>query len=91
VKRERLSDFSARTRADPPTRPPGETLEGDAAQRVSYETLDCVDNGFYDNTNVTRAARSFLHDGRQPRQLDDSRVLSAVGYVPSENIVGRAQ
>jgi len=55
---------------------------------VTYESLDCVDNGFYDNTNATPCARSLLHDGRQPGQFDDSRVLSAVGYVPFENIIG---
>ena len=45
---------------------------------VTYETLDCVDNGFYDNTNrLHRAGRPFLHDGRQPRQLD--RQPRAVG------------
>src|SRR6516164_1502680 len=52
VERERLSDFigedpcgseaTARVKRWRETLPNG----------VSYETLDCVDNGFYDNTNV---------------------------------------
>jgi signal peptidase I len=58
---------------------------------VSYETLDCVDNGFYDNTNVfvVPAGRLFmLGDNRD--NSTDSRVLSAIGYVPIENVIGRA-
>jgi signal peptidase I len=57
----------------------------------SYETLDCVDNGFYDNTNVfvVPAGRLFmLGDNRD--NSTDSRVLSAIGYVPIENVIGRA-
>ena len=44
-----------------------------------------------DNTMSTFYARSFLHVGQQQGQFHDSRVQSAVGYVPFENIVGRAQ
>jgi signal peptidase I len=58
---------------------------------VSYETLDCVDNGFYDNTNVyTVPDGHFFMLGDNRDNSTDSRVLSAVGYVPLENIVGRA-
>ena len=92
VKRERLSDFigedpcgsdaTARVKRWKETLPNG----------VSYETLDCVDVGFYDNTNVyTVPAGHFFMMGDNRDNSTDSRVLSAVGYVPFENIVGRAQ
>jgi len=59
---------------------------------VSYETLDCVDNGFYDNTPVyTVPAVHFFMMCDNRDNSTDSRVLSAVGYVPRENLIGRAQ
>jgi signal peptidase I len=56
----------------------------------SYETLDCVDNGFYDNTSVYTVPEGYffvLGDNRD--NSVDSRVLSAMGYVPFENFIGR--
>ena len=96
VKREQLGDYigedpcgseaTARVKRWKETLPNG----------VSYETLDCVDNSFYDNTIVYtvppghfRRAIFMMGDNRD--NSTDSRVLSAVGYVPFENIVGRAQ
>jgi signal peptidase I len=91
VTRERLADFAGE---DPcasgnavGTKRWRETLPGG----VSYETLDCIDNGFYDNTNVYTVpeGRIFvLGDNRD--NSTDSRVLSAIGYVPLENVIGRA-
>src|SRR5204862_3005874 len=78
VKRERLSDFigedpcgsdaTARVKRWKETLPNG----------VSYETLDCVDVGCYDNTNVYRVAAGscFMMAGRRDNSTD-SRVLSA--------------
>ena len=90
VKRERIDDFI-------------ETEEGTRASRVkrwretlpngvSYTTLDLVDNGFYDNTPVYQVpAGHYFMMGDNRDNSTDSRVLSAVGYVPYENLVGRAE
>jgi signal peptidase I len=92
VARERLTDFvgggdscgfdpSANVKRWRETLPNG----------VSYETLDCVDNGFFDNTNVyTVPDGHFFMLGDNRDNSTDSRVLSSMGYVPLENIVGRA-
>jgi signal peptidase I len=90
VKRERIEDFI-------------ETEEGRGAQRVkrwretlpngvSYTTLDLVDTGFYDNTPVYEVPEGhYFMMGDNRDNSTDSRVLSQVGYVPFENIIGRAQ
>jgi signal peptidase I len=90
VLRERLPDYAS---ADPCGSASGgikrwrETLPNGA----SYETLDCVDNGFYDNTNVyTVPNGSFFMLGDNRDNSTDSRVLSAMGYIPLQNIIGRA-
>jgi signal peptidase I len=59
---------------------------------VSYKSLDCVDNGFYDNTIEYKVPPgNFFMMGDNRDNSTDSRVQSAVGYVPSENLIGRAQ
>ena len=91
VTRERLPDFVGDD--------PCGTIAGAKVKRwretlpngVSHETLDCVDNGFYDDTNVyTVPAGHFFVLGDNRDNSTDSRVLAAVGYVPLANIVGRA-
>jgi signal peptidase I len=92
VVRERLSDYVGE---DPCGSEPvarvkrwKETLPNG----VSYEALYCAENGFYDNTIVyTVPPGNFFMMGDNRDNSTDSRVLSAVGYVPFENLVGRAQ
>jgi signal peptidase I len=90
VRRESLDDMvgiDACGGADMPVKRWRETLPNG----VSYQTLDCLDNGFFDNTivYVVPAGHLFmLGDNRD--NSTDSRVLGAVGYVPIENVIGRA-
>jgi len=58
--------------------------------RVSYETLDCIDRGFYDNTIVYTVPPGHVFAiGDNRDNSTDSRVLLAVGYIPLENLIGR--
>jgi len=88
VKRERMEDFvdtesgrSVRIKRWRETLPNG----------VSYDTLDMMDRGYYDNTpvyNVPPGRYFMMGDNRD--NATDSRVMARVGYVPFENLVGRA-
>jgi signal peptidase I len=89
VKRERIEDYVddegghvARVKRWRETLPEG----------VSYNALDLQDNGFLDNTPVyTVPAGNYFMMGDNRDNSTDSRVLNQVGYVPFENIVGKAQ
>jgi signal peptidase I len=59
---------------------------------VSYLTLDREPDGPEDNTQVYEVPEDhFFMMGDNRDNSTDSRVLSAVGYVPFENLVGRAE
>jgi signal peptidase I len=89
VARERIEDFiddeggrPARVKRWRETLPNG----------VSYTTLDLVDSGFYDNTAVyTVPDGHYFMMGDNRDNSTDSRVLSQVGYIPFDHIIGRAQ
>ena len=90
VKRERIDDYID-------TEEPGHALRVKRWREtlpngVSYTTLDRVENGFYDNTPVyTVPPAHYFMMGDNRDNSTDSRVLSQVGYVPFENLVGRAE
>jgi signal peptidase I len=90
VKRERIEDFIDTDEGGHTTRVKRwqETLPNG----VSYTTLDLIDNGYYDNTDVyTVPPGHYFMMGDNRDNSTDSRFLGQVGYVPLENIVGRAQ
>ena len=88
VKRERLKDFvdtdgSGRRTAGKQWR---ETLPNG----VSHTTLDLQDESYYDNTGVYEVpADHYFMMGDNRDNSQDSRVMSQVGYIPFENIIGR--
>lgn len=89
VKRERVEDYIETEEGPRPVHVKRwrETLPNG----VSYYTLDLVDNGFADNTQVYSVPPGeYFMMGDNRDNSTDSR-FSQVGYVPFENLVGRAQ
>jgi len=89
VKREKVVDYIPVEEGVPgkPIKRWRETLPNG----VSFMTLDITDRGFYDHTPVyVVPANHYFMMGDNRDNSTDSRVLSQVGYVPAENITGKA-
>ena len=80
-----LEDPSGRTRTVARYR---ETLPNG----VTYPVLDLIQEGIGDNTEIYKVPENhFFMMGDNRDNSTDSRFLSEVGYVPFENLVGRAE
>lgn len=90
VPKKRVEDFVIRDSFGNARRVPRyiETLPNG----VSYPVLDLTPSGSSDNTGVYRVPEGhYFMMGDNRDNSTDSRVQSAVGYVPFENFVGRAE
>jgi signal peptidase I len=89
VPRRRVADFVTQEDAGPPR--PIPAYEETLPNGVKYTVLDSESNGALDNVGPYKvpAEHSFMM-GDDRDNSTDSRALGQVGYVPFENLVGRA-
>ena len=89
VKRERVEDFIERAGPNSYSRTPRylEILPGGKRHHV----LEVTENTLYDNTPVYKVPKGhYFAMGDNRDRSRDSRFLNDVGYIPQENLVGRA-
>ncbi len=87
--RRRIADFVTREDGGPPRRIPA--YEETNPEGRKYVVLDAEPNGPFDNTQTYKVPVGhyfMMGDNRDNSQ--DSRALWGVGYVPRENLIGRA-
>jgi signal peptidase I len=90
IKKERVEDFVMRD-ASGRERHMARYIET-LPNGVTYPVLDLVNEGIGDNTDVYKVPEGhFFMMGDNRDNSTDSRFLSEVGYVPFENLVGKAQ
>ena len=88
VKRERIEDFVEDDASGRTTR--GKQWRETLPNGVTHVTLDLVEDGYYDNTPVYQVPPGhYFMMGDNRDNAMDSRV-GQFGYVPFENLIGRA-